>query len=164
MPRIPAAKKARQESILKNRASYKKPEIPETSDAITDDVPPIPDIPQPSTTRSLTKFKKDELEVPKERAPLSDKKRLIWEGLISQKNKRARQARTDKAKEEQPDGDDPFNSNDDIARVDILEDNVPDVMSFPTFQTNQFIPKSTSSISSFTSSSNSPQDLSKPGL
>uniref|UniRef100_A0AC35EV41 Uncharacterized protein n=1 Tax=Panagrolaimus sp. PS1159 TaxID=55785 RepID=A0AC35EV41_9BILA len=144
MPRPPAAKIKKQKTMLDNRVSYEKPEIPNTSDAIIDDAP-IPDIPQPSTTRSLNKFKNDELEVATERAPLSDKKaahlvRLqqknadtfpirkelqeIRENLVSQKFKTLRQARTNKAKEEQPDGDDPFNSDDDIARVDILEDNV----------------------------------------
>uniref|UniRef100_A0A914QSH9 Uncharacterized protein n=1 Tax=Panagrolaimus davidi TaxID=227884 RepID=A0A914QSH9_9BILA len=186
MPRIPAAKKARRESILKNRVAYEKAENAAISDAVIDNVPSIADIPQPSTTRSSTKFKNDELEVSKERALLSDKKVVQLErlhqkktdtfplrkelqktrkGLISEKRKTARQTRTDKAKKEQPNGDDLFNSSDDIAKVHILEDDVSDVMIFPAFQSNnQLIPKSPSSIPSFASSSNSPKDLSKSGL
>uniref|UniRef100_A0AC35FHM0 Uncharacterized protein n=1 Tax=Panagrolaimus sp. PS1159 TaxID=55785 RepID=A0AC35FHM0_9BILA len=186
MPRIRAAKKARRESVLKNRIAYEKVEIPDITDAVTDNVLSIAAISQPSTTRSSTKFKNDELEVSTERFILSDKKaahmlrlhqkkadtfpirkvlQKTRKDLISEKRKTARQARTDKATKEQPNVDDLFNSSDDIARVDILEDDVPDVMIFPAFETNnQFFPKSPSSIPSFASSSNSPKDLSKPGL
>jgi predicted amino acid-binding ACT domain protein len=61
MPRIRAAKKARREYVLKNRIAYEKVEIPDITDAVTDNVLSIAAISQPSTTRSSTKFKNDEL-------------------------------------------------------------------------------------------------------
>uniref|UniRef100_A0A914ZC21 Uncharacterized protein n=1 Tax=Panagrolaimus superbus TaxID=310955 RepID=A0A914ZC21_9BILA len=183
MPFVSAAKKAKKDTMLKNRNSSKKLGIPDAADSAFDAETPSSDsLPSPAIQDEPlpppTIENEPALSIPEAKPQLSDEKlnqlsnlhktNVIKKQLaaskkrtISAQNKLARQARSNK-KEEATD-DRTLDADDYQEKDDILEgDVVPPVMDFPSSQSSQFTSLPTPTSSKL--SSKSPQDLSRSGL